>query len=215
MARYLPDVCLEFLGRMDRQVKIRGFRIELGEIESVLAGHPAVREAVVLTREDTPGEKRLVAYVVPGPAPKLLVAELLSFLKQKLPNYMVPSVFFALEKLPRDLSGKINRRALPKPGQARPDLNECYTAARTVLEEKLLGIWEQALRLDRVGVHDDFFELGGHSLLAIQIISRARDAFHIELPLRALFDAPTVAAMALTISQYVDEKNLPKAKNDD
>jgi len=214
-ARYLPDFCLEFLGRMDRQVKIRGFRIELGEIESVLAGHSAVREAVVLAREDTPGEKRLVAYVVASSAPKLLIAELLGFLKQKLPNYMVPSVFFVLEKLPRNPNGKINHELLPKPGQVRPDLNECYAAARTALEEKLASIWERVLCLDRVGVHDDFFEVGGDSLLAMQIISRVRDTFQIELPLRALFDARTVAVLALIVSQYLDEETVLEGKNDE
>jgi acyl carrier protein len=117
--------------------------------------------------------------------------------------------------MPRDLSGKINHRALPKPGQARPDLNECYTAARTDLEEKLAGIWERVLRLDRVGVHDDFFDLGGHSLLAIQIISRVCDVFQIELPLRALFDAPTVAALAIKISQALDAKTLSQEKHHD
>jgi len=214
-ARYLPDFCLEFLGRLDRQVKIRGFRIELGEIESVLAGHSAVREAVVLAREDTPGEKRLVAYVVASSAPKLLIAELLSFLKQKLPSYMVPSVFFVLEKLPRNPNGKINHELLPKPGQVRPDLNECYAAARTALEEKLASIWERVLCLDRVGVHDDFFEVGGDSLLAMQIISRVRDTFQIELPLRALFDARTVAVLALIVSQYLDEETVLEGKNDE
>jgi len=195
LARYLPDGNIEFLGRVDHQVKIRGFRIELGEIEAALGQHPAVREAVVLAREDAPGEKRLVAYVVAEAA----ADELRRFLKDKLPDPMVPAVFVLLDTLPLLSNGKIDRRALPAPDRTRPELDKAFLAPRTPVEELLAEIWAQLLDLERVGVHDNFFDLGGHSLLATQAVSRMREAFQMEIPLRLLFEIPTVAGLAESI----------------
>ncbi|MGC0779176.1 MAG: amino acid adenylation domain-containing protein, partial [Candidatus Acidiferrum sp.] len=195
LARYRPDGNIEFLGRADHQVKVRGFRIELGEIEAVLGQHPAVREAVVLAREDAPGEKRLVAYVVA----ESTADELRRFLKDKLPDHMVPAVFVLLDTLPLLSNGKIDRRALPAPDRTRPELDNTFVAPRTPTEELLAQIWAQLLDLERVGVHDNFFDLGGHSLLATQAVSRMREAFQVEIPLRRLFEVPTVAGLAESI----------------
>jgi amino acid adenylation domain-containing protein len=224
LARYLPDGNIEFLGRVDHQVKIRGFRIEPGEVETILGQHPALREAAVLAREDALGDMRLVAYVVPtaderpktkdqrpmlnddsDPSPLVrgpssLISELRAFLKEKLPNYMAPTAFVLLEALPRSPNGKVDRRALPAPDATRPTLDSSFAAPRTPVEELLASLWAGVLRLEQVGVHDNFFELGGHSLLATQLIARAEEAFRVELPLRALFEAPTVAALAERIA---------------
>src|SRR3990172_5603493 len=172
LARYLPDGDIEFLGRIDHQVKIRGFRVEPGEIEAVLGGHPAVREVVVMAREDVPGDKRLVAYVVPvqGQAPAAI--ELRHFLKERLPEYMVPSAFVMLDMLPLTPNGKVDRRALPKPDGLHAETDESYVAPRTPMEKFIAEIWQEALGVDRVSVHDNFFDLGGHSLLSIKVISR-------------------------------------------
>jgi len=207
LARYRTDGNIEFLGRADHQVKIRGFRIELGEIEAALAQHPAVREAVVLAREDAAGdpsaslktEKRLVAYVVAGREPLPTTTELRDFLKGKLPEHMVPAVFVLLDALPLMPNGKIDRRALPSPDRSRPELDKAFVAPRTPTEELLAEIWAQLLDLERVGVHDNFFDLGGHSLLATQVVSRMREAFQVEIPLRRLFEVPTVAGLAESI----------------
>ncbi len=195
LARYLPDGNIEFLGRADHQVKIRGFRIELGEIEAALGQHPAVRQAAVLAREDAPGEKRLVAYVVA----ESTADELRRFLKDKLPDHMVPAVFVLLDALPLLSNGKIDRRALPAPDRARPELDKAFVAPRTPTEEMLAEIWAQLLDIERVGIHDNFFDLGGHSLLATQAVSRMREAFEVEIPLRRLFEVPTVAGLAESI----------------
>jgi acyl-coenzyme A synthetase/AMP-(fatty) acid ligase len=204
VARYLPDGNIEFLGRSDHQVKVRGFRIELGEIEAVLGRHPTVHQSVVLAREDTPAGstaapgtgKRLVAYIVPKQMTGPTVSELRSFLKEKLPEHMIPSAFVFLDALPLTSHGKVDRAALPVPDQLRPELERAFVAPRTPVEVELAGIWAKVLQLERVGIHDDFFELGGHSLLATQVISRLRAAFHIDLPLRSLFERPTVAGLA-------------------
>ena len=196
LARYLPDGNIEFLGRIDDQVKIRGFRIELGEIESVLAQHPAIQQAVVLATEDTPGDKRLVAYSVAtdGSAPS--AHDLCSYLQQKLPEYMVPSAFVFLDSLPLTPNGKLDRKSLPAPDPIRPELEKTFTAPRTPKEEMLAKVWAEVLKIDKVGVNDNFFGLGGHSLLATQLISRIRNDFRIDLPLRTLFESPTVAGIA-------------------
>jgi acyl carrier protein len=206
LARYLPDGNIEFLGRMDHQVKIRGFRVELGEIEAVLGQHPTVRETVVMAREDVLGEKRLVAYVVPNQAQAPPISELHHFLKEKLPEYMVPAAFVFLDALPLTPNGKVDRRALPAPDRSRPELGRTFVAPRTFVEEGLARIWAEVLRLERVGIHDNFFELGGHSLLATQVISRMCDAFQVELPLRSLFEAPTVADLAVILVQREAEQ---------
>jgi amino acid adenylation domain-containing protein len=212
LARYLPDGEIEFLGRIDNQVKIRGFRIEPGEIESVLAQHPSVRETVVVAREaETEGndaagnpkskiqhpksDKRLVAYVVSGHDPAR-ISGLRDFLAEKLPDYMIPSAFVFLDALPLTPSGKVDRKALPAPDNSRPDLDNRFVAPRTPAEQSIAKIWAEVLKLEKVGIHDNFFHLGGHSLLATQVISRLRDAFRIHLPLRSLFESPTVAGLA-------------------
>jgi len=201
LARYLPDGNIEFLGRLDHQVKIRGFRIELGEIEATLTQHPLVREAVVMAREDEPGDKRLVAYLVPAQELTPTKIELRKYLKGKLPAYMVPSSFVLLEKMPLTLNGKVDRCALPAPDQLRPELDESYVSPRTPMEEHLAKIWADVLRVEQVGVHDNFFDLGGHSLIAIQVISRVRMAFQVELPLRSLFESLTVAELSEVIEK--------------
>ncbi len=194
LARWRPDGDLEYLGRIDRQVKVRGFRIELGEIEAALAEHPGVREAAVVAREDRPGDVRLVGYVSSAaeadPAPQALAA----FLAERLPGYMVPAAWVLLDRLPLTANGKVDRAALPAPAERGE--GGAYVAPRSPVEEVLAGIWEEVLELKRVGVEDDFFALGGHSLGAAQVISRVLKAFSVELPLRLLFEHPTVAALA-------------------
>ena len=199
IARYGPDGNIEFLGRADHQVKIRGFRIELGEIEGTLGQHPLVREAVVQAQEVGSGEKRLVAYVVAERESRPTASELRRFLKDKLPEHMVPAVFVVLGAFPLTANGKVNRHALPTPDDRRPELDQAFVACRTPTEELLAEIWAQVLGIGRVGVHDNFFQLGGHSLLATQVVSRIREAFQVEMPLRRLFEAPTVAGLAESI----------------
>ncbi len=186
---YLPDGCLEFLGRLDQQVKIRGFRIEPQEIEVVLAQHSQVSEAIVAPWTDSAGQKQLVAYVIPKPNFDLLANELRDFLKPRLPDYMIPSFFQILTSLPLTPNGKVDRRALPKP---IPTASRVYIAPRSPEEELLIGIWSEVLGINQPGVQDNFFELGGHSLLATQVVSRIRAVFQVELPLRYLFEFPTV-----------------------
>jgi amino acid adenylation domain-containing protein/non-ribosomal peptide synthase protein (TIGR01720 family) len=190
--RYRADGAIEYLGRLDHQVKVRGFRIELGEIEAALGQHEAIREVVVLAREDQPGDRRLVAYYVA--ASEVAGSELRAFLRQRLPEYMVPGVFVALPAMPLSPNGKVDRKALLAPDRAA--LEVAYLAPRTSTEEVLTGIWAQVLGAERVGIHDNFFELGGHSLLATQIASRVLDALHVELPLRDLFEVRTVEELA-------------------
>jgi amino acid adenylation domain-containing protein len=202
LARYRADLNLEFLGRNDTQVKIRGYRIELGEIESILVQHPAVRDAVVLAREDMPGDKRLVAYVVLRAANGIGRSELRTFLKQKLPEYMVPSAILFLAALPLSANGKVDRRALPVPEYDQLAAESEFVEPRTSLEETIATIWADILKLPRVGIHDNFFELGGHSLLATQVISRLRTSLGIELPLRTIFEAPTVEELAVAVLEY-------------
>jgi amino acid adenylation domain-containing protein len=198
-ARYLPDGSIEFLGRMDQQVKLRGYRIELGEIEAVLCSHPGVREGVVQVREDVPGDKRLVAYVVGSQ--DLTEARLRSFLQEQLPAYMLPSQFLLLDAMPLTPNGKLDRLALPAPQQWHGQAQEGQQGARTGIEELLVDLWSQVLGHSQVGIHDSFFELGGHSLLATQLIARVREMLEVEISLRAVFEAPTVARFALHVEQ--------------
>jgi surfactin synthase thioesterase subunit/acyl carrier protein len=197
LACYRPDGNIEFLGRADHQVKIRGFRIELGEIEAVLGQHPAVREAVVLAREDAPGEKRLVAYVVA----ESTADELRRFLKDKLPDHMVPAVFVLLDTLPLLSNGKIDRRALPAPDRSRLELEKSFVAPRDDLELQLAHIWEEVLDVRPVGVRDNFFELGGHSLLAIRLFAVIEKRLGKKLPLTAVFQGATVEHLASALRQ--------------
>ncbi|RKG73736.1 amino acid adenylation domain-containing protein, partial [Corallococcus exercitus] len=198
LARYRPDGAIEYLGRTDFQVKLRGFRIELGEVEACLGLHPAVREAVVVAREDVPGEPRLVAYVVPGPGHDADTAALRQHLQQRLPEYMVPAAFVVMTALPLSANGKLERRALPAPS-APQEATRVAVPPRTRTEQLLCGLFARVLRLERVGPHDDFFALGGHSLLATRLVARVQEAFGVELPLRAFFDAPTVAKLAVLV----------------
>ncbi|MUH00601.1 amino acid adenylation domain-containing protein, partial [Scytonema sp. UIC 10036] len=199
LARYLPDGNIEYLGRIDNQVKVRGFRIELSEIETVLDQYPHVQASCAIVREDTPGDKRLVAYIMPHQHSTATINELRQFLKAKLPDYMVPNAIVILESLPLTPNGKVDRRALPTPDQTRPDLEETFVSPRTLVEEILAGIWTEVLRVQQVGVHDNFFNIGGHSLTAIQVMSRLNEIFQIELALRQLFETPTIAELAEAI----------------
>lgn len=204
LARYRPDGDIEFLGRIDDQIKLRGFRVELGEIEGAIAQHPAVLETVVLVREDSPGDQRLVAYLCPQPeANPDLTETLRQSLRGTLPDYMVPSAFIQLKAFPRTPNGKIDRHALPAPDHVQPELARPFVAPRTATEEQLVGIWAEVLNIKQVGIHDNFFDLGGHSLLATQLASRCRDTFHIEIPLRQFFAAPTIADLATLIAQQL------------
>ncbi|MEW5861368.1 MAG: amino acid adenylation domain-containing protein [Cyanobacteriota bacterium] len=217
LARYLPNGELEYLGRIDHQVKVRGFRIELGEIEEVLSQHPAVQQAVVIAREDNSSYKNLVAYVVPKQAEAATTpAQLRSFLKEKLADYMVPSAFVLLEEIPLTPNGKIDRRLLNTLGKINPYLEKSFVAPRTPIEQAVANIYAQILNLQQVGSSDNFFELGGHSLLAMQVTSRLRETFQVELPLRTLFESPTVAELAEVISstqqakQSLDSSSIPR-----
>ncbi|MBV9110145.1 MAG: amino acid adenylation domain-containing protein, partial [Gemmatimonadetes bacterium] len=198
LGRWRPDGTIEFMGRGDAQVKVRGFRIELGEIEARLAEHAAVHEAVVVARarEGEAGDPRLVAYYTGDQAG---AAALRAHLAERLPEYMVPAAFVHLDALPVNPNGKLDRKALPAPDFA-PD-EDTYLAPRTPVEEVLAGIWAEVLGVERVGVHDPFFELGGHSLLATRVVSSVREVFGVELPLRALFEGPTVAEMAARVEE--------------
>jgi len=209
LVRLREDGALEFIGRKDFQLKIRGVRVEPGEIESRLLELDGVRAAVVVGREDRPGEQSLVAYVVPADR-ALPSTELRGFLKERLPEAMVPSSFVVLESLPLTRTGKVDRGALPAPGPERPELSSPFVRPRTATEEKLASIWADLLRLDKIGVEDDFFELGGNSLTAMRAVSRIRDALRIELPLRRLFESATVAQLARWIEASArGEADLP------
>ncbi len=207
LVRYLPDGSIEFLGRMDHQVKVRGFRIELGEIETVLSGHPDVDQCVAIVREDRPGDQRLLACFIPrkgGNAPA--AGDLRAFLKEKLPDYMTPSAFFSMEAFPLTPNGKINRRALPGPdavgtgaGGAAGDAT--YVAPQNEVEQAIAAIWQDVLRLERVGVHDNFFDLGGHSFLVIQVHGKLRETLDADVTVLDLFRYPTVAALAGCIAR--------------
>jgi amino acid adenylation domain-containing protein/thioester reductase-like protein len=197
-AVFRADGTIQYLGRIDQQVKIRGYRIEPGEVETVLARHPQVKEVVVAVREDRPGQKRLVAYVVPG-AGDITAADLRAFLKGELPDYMVPSAFVLLEALPLTPSGKVHRASLPAPEGETGSAASAYVAPRNAVEEAVAGIWMEVLGLPRVGLDDDFFDLGGHSLTATKLMYGVRKAFGVDLPLRTLFESPTVRALSQAV----------------
>ncbi|NEQ82849.1 MAG: amino acid adenylation domain-containing protein, partial [Moorea sp. SIO2I5] len=208
LARYLPDGNIEYLGRADHQVKIRGFRIETGEIEAALNQHPLVKETVVIAREDRPGEKRLVAYVVLGidkdnesQMPGETIAQLKQHLKQKLADYMIPSAFVVLPQLPLTPNGKVNRRSLPAPDLSNFSRTENFVAPRDSIEQKLAEIWSQLLNINPVGVKDNFFELGGHSLLAVNLMAKIQRHFGKQLPLSALFTSRTIEDLANLVRQ--------------
>jgi amino acid adenylation domain-containing protein len=199
----LPDGCLVPLGRKDFQVKVRGYRVELAEVEMALLKLDNVKEAVVVGQADPHGEQRLVAYLVPATQPAPPAGTLQRLLAQDMPDYMIPSAFVWLNSLPLTANGKVDLRALPAPERALPEQEQAYQAPRTPTEQILAGMWADLLGLERVGIHDNFFALGGHSLLATRVVFRVRQAFGVELPLRTLFEAPTIAGLALVIVQHL------------
>lgn len=209
LARYLPDGNIEFLGRIDYQVKIRGFRIELGEIETVLSQHPGVQQGVVIAREDEPGNKQLVAYVVVTEGASSTPDEFRQFLKQSLPDYMVPAVFVQLDALPLSPNGKIDRRALPKPQASDFTSAVIYCAPRTPVEQKLVKIWQELFDIQPIGIQDHFFDLGGHSLLMARLSAQIEQAFGKKLMLNTVMMAPTIAQLAeiLTPSEQPFEQD--------
>jgi acyl-CoA synthetase (AMP-forming)/AMP-acid ligase II/acyl carrier protein len=199
--RYRPDGSVDILGHVDDQVKIRGIRIEPLEIEAVLGQHPRVLETVVLAWEHKPGDKRLVAYVVPNPKSTITSKELRNFLARRLPDYMIPYAFVLLDAMPVTPNGKVDRRALPAPDRTKLTGGEIFVAPHTPVEEMLARIWAEVLGLEKIGVHDNFFELGGHSLLAVRVVARVRSAFEIELPVRWIFEMPTIAQLTEAIDE--------------
>jgi amino acid adenylation domain-containing protein len=209
MARYLPDGNAVFVGRLDFQVKIRGFRIELEEIQVALGTVPGISECLVIAQSDASEDKSLTAYLVTNQS--ISAAEIRSILKQRLPEYMVPSNFVFLERMPLTPNGKIDRQALRAPIRTRDVTEDSYTAPRTPIEETLAGIWAEVLGLEKVGVDDNFFSLGGHSLLATRVVSRINGSFQIDLPLRRLFEFPTITglAQAIDLAAMQCESSLP------
>ncbi|MEH2158037.1 amino acid adenylation domain-containing protein [Nostoc sp.] len=201
LARYLRDGKIEFLGRIDHQVKIRGFRIELGEIEALLEQHPQVRKTVVVAREDIPNDCRLVAYLVNHENATPSVNELRRFLKEKLPEYMLPSVFVVLDVLPLTANGKVDRRALPVPENLRPELTKTFQPPQSQMEQQIAKLWQDVLHLDKVGIHDNFFDLGGHSLLMIQLNHKLRTILQRDISVVTLFQNPTIYRLAQHLSQ--------------
>jgi amino acid adenylation domain-containing protein len=214
VARYLPGGEIEYLGRIDHQVKIRGMRIELGEIEAVLGEHEAVRQAVIIAREDTPGDKQLVAYIVSEGEQVPSVSVLRHFLKEKLPEHMVPSAFVVLEKLPLSPNGKIDRKALPVPANLRPQSESSYVAPRTEMERTITDIWQEVLHLEKIGMNDNFFDLGGHSLRMAQVHSRLRDKLQRDLSMLEMFKFPTINSLVAYLSRGENEET-PVNKYDD
>jgi acyl carrier protein len=219
LGRYLPGGSVEFLGRADSQVKIRGFRVEPGEVEAVLGRHPAVREVAVVAREATPGDRRLVAYVVPvepgesgalrATAAEELAAELRSFLAGQLPDYMIPAAWVSLPALPLTPSGKLDRRALPDHAGVRPGLGAAYAPPRTGNEKLVAGLWREALGIERVGLEDNFFDLGGHSLLVMRVVARLSAALDRDIPVVEMFRHTTVRALAAYLSGNGERAGAP------
>jgi amino acid adenylation domain-containing protein len=199
LVRYLSSGHMEFLGRADDQVKIRGYRIEPVEVEEALRQHEAVRAAIVMAYGDNGADKRLAAYVMPAPGCELTASDLRDFARDHLPDFMIPSLWVMLDELPLTPNGKVDRRALPPPEDLRPQTESIYVAPRTVDEEILARLWADILRVEQVGINDNFFDLGGHSLLATQLVSHIRKRLEVEMPLRAVFEEPTVAGQAARI----------------
>ena len=205
LARLRADGRLELAGRLDDQVKVRGFRVELGEIEHVLDAHPKLEQAVVVADEDTLGDKRLVAYVVSAGESIPSVPELREHLKEKLPDYMIPSAFVELDTFPLTPNGKVDRKALPAPDDSRPKAESEYVAPRTTIEEKIAEIWKELLGIDRIGIRDNFFDLGGHSLMAVHLFNRIEERFGIRLPLTTLFQSAALAELAEAVNEASTE----------
>jgi acyl carrier protein len=206
LGHYRPDGQIAFLGRLDEQVKIRGFRIEPAEIVKLLDEHPGIQASAVMAREVEPGDKRLVAYLVPSAKGELTHTELRNFIASRLPEYMIPTVFVRLKALPLNPAGKVDRATLPPPNAENTLRDSSFIAPRTPIEERLGAILAALLDLDRVSAEDNFFLLGGHSLLGTQLIARIRDTFGVELSLRSLFDFPTIAKLSCQIEMLIVAK---------
>lgn len=211
LGRYLPDGNVDLVGRSDYQVQIRGFRVEPGEVAAALKEYGGVRECVVMAREHSNGDKQLTAYVVPTTEVPPTISDLTRSLRQKLPTYMIPSGFVMMEKLPLTPNGKVDRQALPAPDQSRAEADTGYVAPRTPVEEMIAGILAQLLQVEQVGVHDNFFDLGGHSLLAMRLVARVRAALRVAVPLRDLFETPTVAGLAASIEKQLSSSSAAEA----
>lgn len=214
LGRWSENGYLELCGRKDFQVKVRSFRVDVGEVEAVLATHPGVKEVTVIGKQDESENTRLIAYFVPRGEPAPTVSSLRKFVTERLPDYMIPALFVTLDRLPLLSTGKVDRPALPEPGKSRPEMDSPYAPPGTRREEEVAKIWGQVLWLDRIGIHDNFFDLGGDSLAATKILSQIFKQFQIEIPLRALFESPTVAAMAAAIDEHrgkeLDERDLER-----
>jgi acyl carrier protein len=201
--RFLGDGSLEYLGRLDQQVKLRGFRVEPGEVEATLRAHADVRDVVVTVRNRNTADARLVAYIVPARLPVPSHSAWSGFLKDKLPDYMIPAAFVHIQDVPLTPNGKVDHLALPEPDHRRPDLHESFVAPQQPVERRVAEIVSAVLGIDRVGLHDNFFELGGHSLMIFQVIFRLHDTFSVELPVRDFFDHPTVAGLTRVIEEQL------------
>ncbi|HEY3787707.1 MAG TPA: non-ribosomal peptide synthetase, partial [Urbifossiella sp.] len=207
-ARWLADGAIEFIGRLDGQIKIRGYRIEPGDIETALEKHPLIREACVIAHEFGPSDKRLVAYLATGQAQAPGVSEIRAFLAAKLPEYMIPSSFMPLETLPLNANGKVDRKALPLPEAARPNLNAAYLAPESGTEKVIAALWTEVLRMDKVGIRDNFFDLGGNSVMIVRIHHRLKQHLGRDFPLIALFQYPTID----TLAQFLHPKDAASEK---
>jgi non-ribosomal peptide synthetase component F len=218
LGRFLPDGCLEYIGRKDFEVKIGGNRIQIAEIESALLAYPAIKEAHVVARQITQGEPQLVAYYKVEGTTEPKHFQLRRFLRHRLPGFMIPSLFMKIEDFPLTGNSKLDRNSLPTPSTARPDLDTEFVAPETPDERLLAKIWSEVLSLDQVGVHDNFFDLGGHSLAATRVVSQVMEQFQLEIPLQALFQSPTVAEMASVIVEHqykrLDKKELENILNE-
>ncbi len=205
LGRWLSNGNIEFLGRIDHQMKIRGFRVELGEIETFLSQHPNVRENIVIVHQEEPGNLQLVAYVVAKTELVPSISELRNFLKEKLPDHMLPSTFVILDNLPIAPSGKVDRKALPKPDNLRPILETAYVLPRNEMEHTIADIWQKVLKVEKVGIQDNFFDLGGHSLNVLQVYSKLRELFKPDLAITDLFKYPTISSIARYLNQEEDD----------
>jgi amino acid adenylation domain-containing protein len=215
VARYRNDGILEYLGRVDNQVKVRGYRIELGEIEATLASDPRVKSCAVLVREDEPGNKQLVGYVVPREGRSPTAEDLRQFVKQKLPEYMAPAHFVFLDSIPLTTNGKVDRKALPAPSYEGVSAAREYVAPRTETEKALADIWAKLLKVERIGIHDDFFDLGGHSLMAMRAVSQIGEMYEVNLPLAVLLEAPTIAELAKKLHKEDANQNTEMEKDEE
>ncbi len=208
LARYLPDGNIVLIGRLDHQIKIRGYRIEVGEIEAVLAAHLSVDQVVVMIREDEPGDRRLVAYVVPQSGKQPILAELRHHLMKKLPDYMIPTIFVMMEEMPLTLNRKIDRKSLPTPDRRRPELEQRYITPTTDLARALSKTWSEVLRIDRVGIQDNFFELGGNSLLAQRVVSELSQSKEIKISVVDLYQHLTIDNLVNNLQAGKKEESL-------